>query len=115
MQITTTQIQVGSDNSYRIFSLWSDGSIDTTYLDLASPVPFCNGYDFTCTMQVPVDCRADINRDRNVGVGDMLELYERWAVPGVRATSAACGQLSTTTLDVENPRPSFRDELQTRG
>ena len=32
----------------------------------------------TVGLVIPSSCPADINRDRDVGVGDMLELYAQW-------------------------------------
>ena len=68
---------VGTSSIWRVFRLWSDGSVDTArarFLDNANCV-----IESVCVESVlPASCPADITRNGAVDTQDFLEVLAQW-------------------------------------
>ena len=71
-----------SSNVRYIYRFWSDGSVDLTdvFLTLNPDNTPCRMVNQICPPLdiIPPSCPADIDRDRDVGVGDMLDVFAMW-------------------------------------
>ena len=65
-----------------LLRFWSDGSVDGTRVHSDGQTGGCSGPAPTVCNEpitlIPPSCPADINRDRDVGIGDMLEVFAQW-------------------------------------
>ena len=65
-----------SPDQFRIFRTWSDGQIDSTWLEHRSQceinVPPCD------VVILPGTCPTDIDRDGDTGIQDFLTLLGGW-------------------------------------
>ena len=65
-----------------LLRFWSDGVVDGTRVYSQRIQGGCGGAPPTVcdgpTTLIPSSCPADINLDRNVGVGDMLDVFAQW-------------------------------------
>ena len=78
-------VAIVNSDTERVYRFWSDGSVDLTTVHLMvdpentighvleDDLPPCGTTDV-----IPPSCPADINRDRDVGVGDMLDVFAQW-------------------------------------
>ncbi len=65
-----------------VLRFWSDGTVDGTRVHSDRRDDACSGGPPTVcdgpTMLIPSSCPADVNRDRDVGVGDLLDVFAMW-------------------------------------
>ena len=65
-------------NTFSIVRLWNDGAVDLTRVGIGtsctSPLNFCSGPD----QVIPGSCMADVDRDGDVAVPDLLTLLAAW-------------------------------------
>lgn len=79
--VTGAAVAVDSVKGH-VVRFWSDGAVDTTpvYFN-PNPTGVCGARvicDPTTIPLLPPSCPADINLDRDVGVGDMLDVFAQW-------------------------------------
>ena len=65
-------------NIFAIYRMWSDGVVDVTRVATHTNCSQASSQCFPTEQIIPPSCPADINRDRDVGVGDMLDLFAMW-------------------------------------
>ena len=76
----TPQFDINGEaqNTFSVLRLWNDGAVDLTRVGIGtsctSPLNFCSGPD----QVIPGSCMADVDRDGNVAVSDLLTMLAAW-------------------------------------